>query len=99
MVTGRCTARSLWAGTINSPDAHRDLSYARHLVCERFGLWCHSAGSPVRDLGFSDTRTAEGYVRASPFGTAEAIDAHTALKSHTIWAARQIFQGLVLWNL
>ena len=26
----------------------------------------------------------------TPFGTAEAVDAHAALKSYTTWAARQI---------
>ena len=28
---------------------------------------------------------------AQPFGTAEAIDIRTALRSHTIWAAHQMF--------
>jgi hypothetical protein len=26
-----------------------------------------------------------------PFGTAEAVDIHTALRSYTLWAARQLF--------
>ncbi len=29
----------------------------------------------------------------TPFGTAEAVDAHAALKSYTAWAARQIKAG------
>ena len=28
---------------------------------------------------------------ASPFGTAESVDIHTALRSYTAWAARQLF--------
>ena len=28
---------------------------------------------------------------AHPFGTAEAIDVHTALRSYTAWAAHQLF--------
>jgi len=43
----------------------------------RYGLW----SSIVR-------RTLSG---SQPFGTAESVDIHTALKSYTIWAAHQLF--------
>ena len=43
----------------------------------RYGLW----SSIVR-------QTSSG---SQPFGTAESVDIHTALKSYTIWAAHQLF--------
>jgi predicted amidohydrolase YtcJ len=43
----------------------------------RYGLWS------------SITRTTE--TGTHPFGTAESVDIHTALKSYTIWAAHQLF--------
>jgi predicted amidohydrolase YtcJ len=46
----------------------------------RYGLWT----SVVR-------KTLNGTYGAQPFGTAEAVDIHTALKSYTIWAAHQLF--------
>ena len=33
----------------------------------------------------------KGRYGAQPFGTAESVDVHVALKSYTIWAARQLF--------
>jgi predicted amidohydrolase YtcJ len=35
--------------------------------------------------------TLHGVHGATPFGTAEAVDIKTALKSFTIWAAQQMF--------
>jgi len=48
---------------------------------------------PARySLWASVTRTTlNGSYGAQPFGTAEAVDIHTALRSHTIWAAHQMF--------
>ena len=43
----------------------------------RYGLWASIA-----------RQTPSG---AQPFGTAESVDIHTALKSYTIWAAHQLF--------
>jgi predicted amidohydrolase YtcJ len=43
----------------------------------RYGLWASVA-----------RQTPGG---AQPFGTAEAVDIHAALKSYTIWAAHQLF--------
>lgn len=46
----------------------------------RYGLWA----SVVRE-------TLNGVYGAKPFGTAESVDIHTALRSYTIWAAHQLF--------
>ena len=46
----------------------------------RYGLWA----SVVR-------RTLNASYGATPFGTAEAIDIRTALRSYTAWAAHQLF--------
>jgi predicted amidohydrolase YtcJ len=46
----------------------------------RYGLW----SSVVRE-------TLAGTYGKTPFGMAESIDIRTALKSYTIWAARQMF--------
>jgi predicted amidohydrolase YtcJ len=46
----------------------------------RFGLWASVAREPLKgDFG------------PHPFGTAESVDVHVALRSYTAWAARQIF--------
>jgi predicted amidohydrolase YtcJ len=46
----------------------------------RYGLW-----SSV------ERETAKGVYGKHPFGTAESVDIHTALRSYTSWAARQMF--------
>ena len=46
----------------------------------RYGLW-----SSV------ERETAKGVYGKHPFGTAESVDIHTALRSYTAWAARQMF--------
>jgi predicted amidohydrolase YtcJ len=46
----------------------------------RYSLWASVART-----------TLNGTFGAQPFGTAEAIDIRTALRSHTIWAAHQMF--------
>jgi predicted amidohydrolase YtcJ len=49
-------------------------------VAARYGLWA------------SMTRqTAKGTYGHQPFGTAEAVDIHTALRSYTAWGSRQMF--------
>jgi predicted amidohydrolase YtcJ len=49
-------------------------------IAARYGLWA------------SMTRqTLKGTYGTQPFGTAEAIDIHTALRSYTAWGARQMF--------
>ncbi len=47
----------------------------------RYGLWASVAREPLK-----------GAYGPHPFGTEEAVDVHTALRSYTIWAARQIFE-------
>ncbi len=46
----------------------------------RYGLW----SSVARE-------TLNGVYGSQPFGTAESVDIHVALKSYTIWAAHQLF--------
>jgi predicted amidohydrolase YtcJ len=46
----------------------------------RYGIWA----SMTRE-------TLKGTFGLHPFGTAEAIDAHAALRSYTLWAAHQLF--------
>jgi len=46
----------------------------------RYGLW----SAVVR-------KTLKGVYGEQPFGTAESVDIHTALRAYTIWAARQLF--------
>jgi predicted amidohydrolase YtcJ len=36
-------------------------------------------------------KTLNGVYGSQPFGTAESVDIHVALKSYTIWAAHQLF--------
>ena len=46
----------------------------------RYGLWASAA-----------RETLKGTYGPDPFGTAEAVDMHTALRAYTTWAARQMF--------
>jgi predicted amidohydrolase YtcJ len=46
----------------------------------RYGIWASL-----------ERETLKGVYGTHPFGTAEAIDVHTALRSYTAWAARQLF--------
>lgn len=46
----------------------------------RYGIW----STVVR-------KTLNGTYGSQPFGTAEAVDIHSALRSYTIWAAHQLF--------
>ncbi|PYT70312.1 MAG: hypothetical protein DMG39_16175 [Acidobacteria bacterium] len=46
----------------------------------RYGIW----STVVR-------KTLNGTYGLEPFGTAEAVDIHAALRSYTIWAAHQLF--------
>jgi hypothetical protein len=46
----------------------------------RYGLW----SAVVR-------KTLKGVYGQQPFGTAESVDIHTALRAYTSWAARQLF--------
>jgi predicted amidohydrolase YtcJ len=46
----------------------------------RYGIWASL-----------ERETLKGVYGAHPFGVSEAIDVHTALRSYTAWAARQLF--------
>lgn len=46
----------------------------------RYGIWASV-----------ERETEKGIYGKHPFGMAEAVDVHTALRSYTAWAARQIF--------
>src|SRR5215471_19987374 len=49
-------------------------------VAARYGLWASA-----------ERQTAKGIYGLKPFGTGEAVDIRTALRSYTTWAARQMF--------
>jgi hypothetical protein len=49
-------------------------------IAPRYGIWASIA-----------RETDSPRFGAHPFGTSEAVDVRTALRSHTIWAARQLF--------
>ena len=49
-------------------------------LAARYGLWASVA-----------RQSLNGSYGATPFGTAESVDAMTALRSYTIWAAHQLF--------
>jgi len=49
-------------------------------VAPRYGLWASVA-----------RQTAVGTYGLHPFGMSESVDIHTALRSYTAWAARQMF--------
>jgi predicted amidohydrolase YtcJ len=49
-------------------------------IAARYGLWASV-----------ERETAKGTYGAHPFGTAEAVDIHAALRSYTGWGARQLF--------
>ena len=49
-------------------------------VAARYGLWASLA-----------RQTAKGTYGFHPFGMAEAVDIHAALRSYTAWSARQMF--------
>ncbi len=46
----------------------------------RYGIWASVERKPLK-----------GLYGPHPFGTAESVDVHVALRSYTIWAARQLF--------
>jgi predicted amidohydrolase YtcJ len=49
-------------------------------LAARYGLWASVARETLKKV-----------YGAHPFGTAESVDIHTALRSYTGWAARQLF--------
>lgn len=49
-------------------------------IAARYGIWASMA-----------RQTVKGTYGPNPFGMAEAVDIHTALRSYTAWSARQMF--------
>jgi predicted amidohydrolase YtcJ len=49
-------------------------------IAARYGLWASV-----------ERETLKGTYGAHPFGTAESVDIHAALRSYTAWGARQLF--------
>src|SRR3984957_1997065 len=49
-------------------------------IAARYGLWASV-----------ERQTLKGTYGAHPFGTAESVDIHAALRSYTAWGARQLF--------
>ena len=49
-------------------------------IAARYGLWASV-----------ERETLKGTYGAHPFGTAESVDIHAALRSYTVWGARQLF--------
>ena len=49
-------------------------------LAARYGIWASIARKPQNAV-----------YAAHPFGTAESVDVHTALRSYTAWAAHQLF--------
>jgi predicted amidohydrolase YtcJ len=49
-------------------------------LAARYGLWASAA-----------RQTAKGTYGLHPFGIAEAVDMHTAIRSYTAWGSRQMF--------
>ncbi len=54
--------------------------YAVTPIAARYGLWASV-----------ERETLKGTYGAHPFGTAESVDIHAALRSYTAWNARQLF--------
>ena len=57
-------------------------------IAARYGLWASV-----------ERETLQGTYGAHPFGTAEAVDIHTALRSYTAWSARQLFLDASIGSL
>ena len=49
-------------------------------IAPQIGLWASVAREPLK-----------GVYGQHPFGTAESVDIHTALRSYTLWSAHQLF--------
>lgn len=49
-------------------------------LAPRYGIWSSMVREPLKNV-----------YGTHPFGTSEAVDVHTALRSYTVWAARQLF--------
>jgi predicted amidohydrolase YtcJ len=57
-------------------------------IAARYGLWASV-----------ERETLKGTYGAHPFGSAESVDIHKALRSYTTWAAHQLFLGEQIGSL
>jgi predicted amidohydrolase YtcJ len=85
-----------YAGTFGAKRDARLMPYNTYLT--KGVIWAGGSDYPVTPyparygLWSAVTRkTLKGVYGEQPFGTAESIDIHTALRAYTSWAARQIF--------
>lgn len=85
-----------YAGTFGPERKARLMPYKTYLT--KGVVWAGGSDYPVTPyparygLWSAVTRkTLKGVYGEQPFGTAESVDIHTALRAYTSWAARQIF--------
>ena len=69
----------------------QDAAIPGHSMVRRLRLLRHSRRCPLRSLGLQLRQTAKGTYGLHPFGMAEAVDVHTALRSYTAWGAPRCF--------
>jgi len=85
-----------YAGNLGPQRAQRLMPFKTYLL--RGILWSGGSDFPVTPFparyglwASVERRTLKGTYGEQPFGTAESVDIHTALRSYTIWAAHQLF--------
>jgi predicted amidohydrolase YtcJ len=85
-----------YAGTFGAKRAARLMPYKTYAA--RGVIWAGGSDYPVTPYparyglwSAVARKTLKGVYGDQPFGTAESIDIHTALRAYTAWAARQIF--------
>jgi predicted amidohydrolase YtcJ len=85
-----------YAGTFGAKREARLMPYKTYLT--KGVMWAGGSDYPVTPyparygLWSAVTRkTLKGVYGEQPFGTAESVDIHTALRAYTTWAARQLF--------
>jgi predicted amidohydrolase YtcJ len=85
-----------YAGNLGPDRAPRLMPFAKYL--KKGMLWTGGSDYPVTPFAAryglwssAERRTLNGVYGSQPFGVAESVDIHAALKSYTIWAARQLF--------
>jgi predicted amidohydrolase YtcJ len=86
----------LYAGTFGPKRGLRLMPFKTYM--EKGILWAGGSDYPVTPFparyglwSSIERKTVNGVYGLQPFGTEQSIDVRTALKSYTIWAARQLF--------
>ena len=85
------TTPAIWDLARFAADAVSDVSVEGNRVDRRLGFSGYSVSGALWIVGFGGAADVEGDYGEQPFGTAEAVDIHAAMRSYTIWAARQLF--------